>query len=652
MSYSSLTSDSDSSTGSDCTSISESVPSCSLTAMDAKMTGGAGRLRKPPPPQAKSNSFGSIFGGAEIDPFDGRSISHHTDSSVKAVSDNSQKDSYNATQMTGIRPDDVFSNYTFSSGLNDKSDNLRDDPPNGSNSGFTNQFNGDSSYNTSYRPSVLLSKKASTDDGQWQVTRVEKLARIGRGSYGDVYKGKDLDTGNIIAIKEILVSKDFTKDIEKQLDTLEREIIVMRKLHHPSIINYLGASRDENCLQIFMEYIGGGSIGDALKADGPFPEDRARGYTKQLLNGLLYLHERKILHRDLKGDNLFLTEDGILKVGDFGTSKELVTTLVTDSVAGTPNFMAPEVIACSGHGYAADIWSVGCCVLEMLIGSPPFSKMDNHMAVMFAIMKGKFDSEIPDNISEPAKSFIRACTMFAVEDRWTASQLMEHPWLVGEAAGNSKQRQKSIVGLGEVVSPSAPTRDMQRRRSVAQAFRSSNNMEDSTITALNAAVSMKKKTTTGDDVNVSKSRSESPPASSPDKSHKAKSLDVTALQSACNGGTDEVCGTTSSNGEETPRHTSPRQPKATKKVKSESGPRDVSATSDSKVAAKLRPHPPDSASPKGNPKRGASGGPHSTTATRPSKRRANDAAPMTTRGNGSTPSIHPLRGASGKKARS
>ncbi|RNC30612.1 putative protein kinase, partial [Trypanosoma cruzi] len=240
---------------------------------------------------------------------------------------------------------------------------------------------------------------------------VRREERIGRGGYGDIFRAVDLDTGLPLAIKEILVTADISKDVEKQLRALEREIRVMRKLNHKHIVSYYSARRDESCsaLLIYMEYVGGGTIAQKLRTNGPFSEDETRHYTRQLLEGLDYLHQRRIVHRDLKGDNLFLTEDGVLKVGDFGTSKELQTTLVTDSVAGTPNFMAPEVIACSGHTCMADIWSVGCCVLEMLTAHPPFWNLDNHMAVMFAIMKGRLEEQVPHQISGDAKDFIRAC---------------------------------------------------------------------------------------------------------------------------------------------------------------------------------------------------------------------------------------------------
>lgn len=283
-----------------------------------------------------------------------------------------------------------------------------------------------------------------------KVVNVRREERIGRGCFGDVFRAVDLDTGHSIAVKEILVAADHSKDVEKQLRALEREIRVMRKLNHKHIISYYSARRDEgkSALLIYMEYVGGGTVAEKLKLNGPFTEDETRNCTRQLLEGLEYLHRQHIVHRDLKGDNLFLTEDGVLKVGDFGTSKELQTTLVTDSVAGTPNFMAPEVIACSGHSCMADIWSVGCCVLEMLTGHPPFWNLDNHMAVMFAVMKGNLEQQVPTHISEDAKDFIKLCARSDPKERPSARQLQQHRWLKdAEGDGAARSHDPSCFSL-------------------------------------------------------------------------------------------------------------------------------------------------------------------------------------------------------------
>ncbi|RNF05258.1 putative protein kinase [Trypanosoma rangeli] len=283
-----------------------------------------------------------------------------------------------------------------------------------------------------------------------KIINVRREERIGRGGFGDIFRAIDLDTGLPLVIKEILVMADISKDVELQLRALEREIRVMRKLDHKHIVCYYSARREEaSCaLQIYMEYVGGGTIAQKLRENGPFSEDETRNYTQQLLEGLEYLHQRRIVHRDLKGDNLLLTEDGVLKVGDFGTSKDLQTTLVTDSVAGTPNFMAPEVIACSGHSCMADIWSVGCCVLEMLTGHPPLWNLDNHMAVMFAIMKGRLEEQVPPHISGDAKDFIGQCLRSDPKERPSAAQLQQHPWLrFSEKAKTAEGHAHSYLSL-------------------------------------------------------------------------------------------------------------------------------------------------------------------------------------------------------------
>ncbi|CBH11699.1 protein kinase, putative [Trypanosoma equiperdum] len=272
-----------------------------------------------------------------------------------------------------------------------------------------------------------------------KIVNVRIEERIGRGMFGDVFRATDLDTGAELAVKQIIVSSDIDRDTEKQLCALEREIRVMRKLNHKHIVKYFSSRRDEGCcaLLIYMEYISGGTIASKLKTEGALSEEETRNYTRQLLEGLAYLHKRRIVHRDLKGDNLFITGNGVLKVGDFGTSKDLQSTIVTNSVAGTPNFMAPEVINCSGHSYTADIWSVGCCVLEMLTGHPPFWQLDNCMAVMFAILRGELERHIPEHLPEGAKEFIRQCTRTNPKERLTARQLLRHPWIKGKGKADS-----------------------------------------------------------------------------------------------------------------------------------------------------------------------------------------------------------------------
>ena len=233
----------------------------------------------------------------------------------------------------------------------------------------------------------------------------------------------------------------------------------MQKLSHKNIVKYLGSRRNDDGLSIFMEYADGGTIGQEVRDRGKLPEAEAKRFTLQLLNGLEYLHQRRIVHRDLKGDNLFLMADRTLKVGDFGTSKEMQSIkTATDSIAGTPNFMAPEAIDGSGHGIEADIWSVGCCVIQMVTGRAPFKAYDNQMAIMFAIMKGKITQELPQDCSEELKDFLKVCTRSAAKERWSCPMLKEHAWIVGSAKGKtsanpSEARLKMMVKPKEATAP-------------------------------------------------------------------------------------------------------------------------------------------------------------------------------------------------------
>ena len=224
----------------------------------------------------------------------------------------------------------------------------------------------------------------------------------------------------------------------------------MQKLNHPNIVKYLGSKRNEDGLSIYMEYADGGTVGDELRESGPMSEETAVGYMKQLLAGLEYLHNRRpcIVHRDLKGDNLFLMKSKDLKVGDFGTSKELQTLKYTDSVAGTPNFMAPEMIECVGHSTEADIWSVGCCAIQMMTAKAPFHNLDNQMAVMFAVLKGQIVKQVPQACSEAFHDFIKVCTYREPHLRWSCRALRGHLWL----------------GDGEWTSTNPPAQDILRQK--------------------------------------------------------------------------------------------------------------------------------------------------------------------------------------------
>lgn len=264
-----------------------------------------------------------------------------------------------------------------------------------------------------------------------------KKELLGKGSFGMVYRAMDLDTNRILAVKELCIVPGSVR--KEQLEVIRKEMSFMQKLDHPNIVKYLGEHWDgQQYLRIFMEYVPGGTISALLRSFGAFNEAQASRYAAQMLAGLAYLHDRNIAHRDLKGDNMLVDVDGSLKLADFGTAKELVTQ--SKSVAGTAFFMAPEVIKGVGHGTAADLWSAGCCVVEMVTGKPPFSSFSNQYAIMMHVAELKDgDFPVPANASPLLCDFLSRCFKLDPAERTPAAELLKHQWIVEPPAPQGLQ---------------------------------------------------------------------------------------------------------------------------------------------------------------------------------------------------------------------
>jgi len=230
---------------------------------------------------------------------------------------------------------------------------------------------------------------------------------IGKGTYGKVYLGMVVTTGEFIAVKQVEVSKS-SGDTEHQKEliaALNQEIITMEHLDHVNIVQYLGCEREDfgTHMSIFLEYIPGGSIGSCLRKHGRFDEPMVRSLTRQTLSGLEYLHREGILHRDLKADNILLDVDGTCKISDFGISKKTDNIYGDDpgnSMQGSVFWMAPEVIRPEAQGYSAkiDIWSLGCVVLEMFAGRRPWSK-EEVIGAIYKLGSERQAPPVPDDVS-------------------------------------------------------------------------------------------------------------------------------------------------------------------------------------------------------------------------------------------------------------
>ncbi|KAL6476627.1 hypothetical protein MHYP_G00151260 [Metynnis hypsauchen] len=254
---------------------------------------------------------------------------------------------------------------------------------------------------------------------------------LGQGAFGRVYLCYDVDTGRELAAKQVQFDPA-SPETSKEVSTLECEIQLLKNLHHERIVQYYGCLRDHNekTLTIFMEYMPGGSVKDQLKAYGALTENVTRKYTRQILEGMSYLHSNMIVHRDIKGANILRDSAGNVKLGDFGASKRLQTICMSStgirSVTGTPYWMSPEVISGDGYGRKADVWSLGCTVVEMLTEKPPWAEYEA-MAAIFKIATQPTNPVLPSHISEQTRDFIRRIFVEA-KHRPSAEELLRHPF--------------------------------------------------------------------------------------------------------------------------------------------------------------------------------------------------------------------------------
>ncbi|XP_068634080.1 MAP3K epsilon protein kinase 1-like isoform X2 [Aristolochia californica] len=249
---------------------------------------------------------------------------------------------------------------------------------------------------------------------------------IGKGAYGRVYKGLDLENGDFVAIKQVSLENIPQED----LNIIMQEIDLLKILNHKNIVKYLGSLKTKTHLHIILEYVENGSLANIIKPNkfGPFPESLVAVYIAQVLEGLVYLHEQGVIHRDIKGANILTTKEGLVKLADFGVATKLTEADVnTHSVVGTPYWMAPEVIEMFGVCAASDIWSVGCTVIELLTCVPPYYDLQP-MPALFRIVQDKHPP-IPDGLSSGITDFLRQCFKKDAMRRPDAKTLLQHPWI-------------------------------------------------------------------------------------------------------------------------------------------------------------------------------------------------------------------------------
>ncbi|KAK9463365.1 uncharacterized protein V1516DRAFT_15999 [Lipomyces oligophaga] len=291
----------------------------------------------------------------------------------------------------------------------------------------------DSNSETQYL--MFLSSSLSNVSIRWQQGRF-----IGGGTFGSVYAAINLETGDVMAVKEIRFND--SQSIRHIVKSIKDEMTVLEMLSHPNIVQYFGVEVHREKVFIFMEYCEGGSLASLLEHGRIEDETVSQVYTLQMLEGLAYLHESGIVHRDIKPENILLDHMGVIKFVDFGAAKVIAqkgktrarasTSTKLNSMTGTPMYMSPEVITGSGSGRhgSVDIWSMGCCVLEMATGRRPWVNLDNEWAIMYHIAAGQQPTlPTPDQITEDGLKFITRCFERDPYVRASAIELLDDPWI-------------------------------------------------------------------------------------------------------------------------------------------------------------------------------------------------------------------------------
>ncbi|KAK2764027.1 hypothetical protein FQN54_009646 [Arachnomyces sp. PD_36] len=246
---------------------------------------------------------------------------------------------------------------------------------------------------------------------------------LGKGAFGSVYRALNWGTGETVAVKQIRLA-DLPKS---ELRVIMLEIDLLKNLDHPNIVKYHGFVKSAETLSIILEYCENGSLHSISKNFGRFPENLVGVYMSQVLHGLLYLHEQGVIHRDIKGANILTTKQGLVKLADFGVASR-TTGLHESSVVGTPYWMAPEVIELSGATTASDIWSLGCTVIELLEGKPPYYKLQP-MPALFRIVNDDHPP-LPQGASPAVRDFLMQCFQKDPNLRVSARKLLKHPWIM------------------------------------------------------------------------------------------------------------------------------------------------------------------------------------------------------------------------------
>ncbi|CAK4706732.1 hypothetical protein LEN26_013811 [Aphanomyces euteiches] len=329
------------------------------------------------------------------------------------------------------------------------SGNLSDNDSHSPHDGEMGRFSHGSSYSPNHgrftTKSVSVSEAgiASPDSACLHLQEnVVRVREVGRGASGVVYKAVHLPTLKVVAIKEIPVyGKNQRRQMVRELHALYSNLVPLDenktssggvRLPSPYIVSFYDAyvDKQKNCISLVMEYMGVGSLQDVVLKGGCQSEILIAHIARNVLEGLKHIHGNRMVHRDIKPHNLLMNHQGEIKISDFGLARTLNDNAAqTKTFVGTLLYMAPERIGGGDYAYPSDIWSFGLVLVSVALGKYPLPTNDGFFGLVDSVANEGY-LKLPDYFSDESRDFMDKCLAIEPTDRWTAEQLLHHPFIV------------------------------------------------------------------------------------------------------------------------------------------------------------------------------------------------------------------------------